>query len=130
MNNHAYSQTLSAIGGLYFSVTTFATVGYGDVGYGDVGYGDVGYGDIFPRIALTKLMCVGEILTGSLTLIFGVNLAMTVWIQKFSGSKKIPPCVTGSDEGPLAAQSEDLNQEELLHHRACPIVVHHNSVKI
>jgi len=32
---------------------------------------------------LAKLICVGEIITGCLLLVFGVNLAMRVWVQKF-----------------------------------------------
>jgi hypothetical protein len=72
LNPAAYSKSLSAIDGLYFSVTTFATVGYGD---------------IYPRADLAKLVCVGEIISGCLVLVFGVNLAMTVWVQKFADAK-------------------------------------------
>jgi hypothetical protein len=71
----AYSQSLTAIDGLYFSVTTFATVGYGD---------------IYPRTALSKLACIGEIVSGCLVLVFGVNLAMAVWFQKFTDAKADP----------------------------------------
>ena len=66
-NPLSYSQPLTAVDSIYLSVTTFA----------------VGYGDIFPRSPLAKLICVGEIITGCLLLVFGVNLAMRVWVQKF-----------------------------------------------
>ena len=91
----AYSQPLSVVDGIYFSVTTFATVGYGD---------------IYPRIPLTKLLCVAEILTGCLTLIFGVNLGMTVWVQRFSEAKGIkPPEVVAApkDESAESAAGND-----------------------
>ncbi len=85
----AYSQPLSVVDGIYFSVTTFATVGYGD---------------IYPRTPLTKLVCVAEILTGCLTLLFGVNLGMAVWVQRFSEAKAIkPPTVTTAPNDESAA---------------------------
>lgn len=75
LNPSAYSRPLSTIDSLYFSVTTFATVGYGD---------------IYPRTDLAKLVCIGEIISGCLVLVFGVNLAMTVWFQKFADAKAGP----------------------------------------
>jgi len=72
LNPSAYFKPLTAIDGLYFSVTTFAMVGYGD---------------IYPRTDLAKLACVGEIVSGCLVLVFGVNLAMTIWVQKFAVAK-------------------------------------------
>lgn len=68
LNPSSYSQPLTAIDGFYFSVTTFATVGYGDIS---------------PHSPLAKLVCVGEIVSGCLVLVFGVSLAMSVWLQKF-----------------------------------------------
>lgn len=67
----SYSQSLTAIDSLYFSVTTFATVGYGDIS---------------PHSPLAKLVCVGEIVSGCLVLVFGANLAMSIWLQKFSST--------------------------------------------
>jgi hypothetical protein len=71
LNPAAYSQPLT-IDGLYFSVTSFATVGFGD---------------IHPCTALAKLVCIGEIVSGCLVLVFGANLALTVWIQKFTDAR-------------------------------------------
>jgi hypothetical protein len=71
LNPSAYSRPLNAIDGLYFSVITFATVGYGD---------------IYPTTDLSKLACIGEIASGCLVLLFGVNLAMMVWFQKVADS--------------------------------------------
>jgi hypothetical protein len=68
----AYSRPLTAIDGLYFSVITFATVGYGD---------------IYPSSAVSKLACMAEIVSGCLVLLFGVNLAMMVWFQKFTDTR-------------------------------------------
>jgi hypothetical protein len=70
----AYSRPLTAIDGLYFSVTTFATVGYGD---------------IYPSANVSKLACVAEIASGCLVLLFGVNLAMMVWFQKSTDGSAI-----------------------------------------
>ena len=72
LNPASYSQRLTAIDGLYFSVTTFATVGYGDIS---------------PHTPAAKLVCVAEIISGCLVLVFGVNLAMAVWLQKFADAK-------------------------------------------
>jgi hypothetical protein len=71
----AYSRPLSVIDGLYFSVTTFATVGYGD---------------IHPSTDASKLVCIAEIACGCLVLLFGVNLAMMVWFQKFADGRTDP----------------------------------------
>jgi hypothetical protein len=75
LNPMAYSQRLTAVDGLYFSTTTFATVGYGD---------------IYPRTAASKLACVGEIASGCLVLVFGVSIAMAVWLQKFASAEPRP----------------------------------------
>jgi len=69
LNDRAYSVPLTAFDGFYFSVVTFATVGYGD---------------IVPKSFAAKLACIGEIFSGCLVLLFGVNLEMMVWFQKFS----------------------------------------------
>lgn len=89
LNPSAYSRPLTAIDGLYFSVITFATVGYGD---------------IYPRTDLSKLACIGEIVSGCVVLLFGVNLAMMVWFQKVADS---PPRGTdGSSANGQPAERE------------------------
>ncbi len=75
LNPSAYSRPLTAIDGLYFSVTTFATVGYGD---------------IYPTRDVSKLACIAEIASGCLVLLFGVNLAMMVWFGKFTDGRERP----------------------------------------
>jgi hypothetical protein len=70
LNPLSYSQPLTAVDSIYLSVTTFA----------------VGYGDISPRSPLAKLICVGEIISGCLVLVFGMNLAMTGWVQQFGAA--------------------------------------------
>jgi hypothetical protein len=88
INPSAYSRPLTAIDGLYFSVITFATVGYGD---------------IYPTADASKLLCVSEILSGCLVLVFGVNLVMTVWLQKVTRSvapvtEPLPSAASASDQ--------------------------------
>lgn len=85
MNPSSYSQPLTAIDSLYFSVTTFATVGYGDIS---------------PHSPVAKLACVGEIVSGCLVLVFGVNLAMTVWLQKFTDTKATFPAAASAAKEP------------------------------
>jgi len=94
LNPTAYSRTLTAIDGLYFSVTTFATVGYGD---------------IYPRTTLSKLVCIGEIVSGCLVLVFGANLAMAVWLRKFTDARSAP---MGRSSAAKKAAAESVSNSE------------------
>jgi hypothetical protein len=66
-NSHAYSASLTIIDSLYFSLVTFATVGYGDIA---------------PMLPATRLLCSAEIIIGVVTLVLALNATMTVWLQK------------------------------------------------
>lgn len=91
LNPSAYSRPLTAIDGLCFSVITFATVGYGD---------------IYPTTHLSKLACIGEIASGCLVLLFGVNLAMMVWFQKVTDSPAGGTDRSAANGQPTKSESE------------------------
>lgn len=70
-NPSSYNMPLSVFDSLYFSLVTFSTVGYGD---------------IFPKTHWAKAACMGEIGSGILTLILGVNIAISIWLQEHQPS--------------------------------------------
>jgi hypothetical protein len=73
LNEHAYSSALTISDSLYFSVVTFATVGYGD---------------IYPKTVASKAACVAEICCGILVLIVAVNVTTSIWLQKHQPSNQ------------------------------------------
>jgi hypothetical protein len=64
---HAYNVPLTFLNSVYFSLVTFATVGYGD---------------IVPTSAMAKCAAMMEIVSGVLTLILTINVAISVWLQE------------------------------------------------
>lgn len=65
-NSRTYNLPLSVLDSIYFSVVTFATVGYGD---------------IYPVTPAAKIACMSEIATGELILVVALNVIASVWLK-------------------------------------------------
>jgi voltage-gated potassium channel Kch len=78
---NAYKGISSWQDGLYFSVVTFATVGYGDV---------------YPVNDVARWATMAEILSGLVLLVIAVNATLSVWLQRNQISKSEGPEIEGS----------------------------------
>jgi hypothetical protein len=97
VNPISFSEPLSVLDSIYFSVVTTTTTGYGD---------------ILPKSDCAKVICIGEMLFGFCFIIIVLQTMMTLWQREHLPESPDSPATKAGDEAMRKGRCEDQNQPQ------------------